>query len=487
MGVVAAGSELEHLRTAKRFADLGDAHRLELASAGPIGAIRSVARSAVSWSSRTWGALDFVLAAASFALAHILSPYYHNADQLAYRVAVGAMVYAVSLTFFSCILGVYDRHNFTSIGRMAAQALAVTVLAVATTNLCFDWLKFVHIGRWVIIYSLLMSWVAVFACRMVARELARRAKIRLLLVGESSKFQKMAEHLGNGHRAFYERPVYLSDTSGSVAERRARIMQTLIAEEPDEIVVLDDDPALMDLLHYSARILRSGCGVFTYSAYHERLLGEVPVHCIDERGMLGNGFDVGSFHTGLVKRPLDAGLALVGLLLGAPLMLACALLVKLTSPGPVIYKQVRAGRYGRPFYIYKFRTMCVDAERNGAQWAGVKDARITPVGKFLRKTRFDELPQLWNIFRGDMSLVGPRPERPEFIEQLRQQVPHYDLRHLVPPGLTGWAQVKFRYGSSIEDSQQKLAFDLYYVRHCSLTFDAAICLRTLAAIAKGAR
>ena len=396
-------------------------------------------------------------------------------------------MYATSLTFFSCILGVYDRHNFTSIGRMAALSLAVSVLALATTSLAFEWLGFVHIGRWVIVYCLLMSWVFAFAGRMSARELARRAKIRLLLVGSREKFEKMAGHIRSAHRAFYERPVYLSDTTGGVAARRARIIETLIREEPDEIVVMDDEPALSDLLFYSARILRSGCGVFTYSNYHERLLGEVPVHCIDERGVLGTGFDVGSLHTGLVKRPLDAGLALIGLIIGAPLMLLCAVLVKLTSPGPIIYKQVRAGRYGRPFDIYKFRTMCVDAERNGAQWAGVKDARVTPVGKFLRKTRFDELPQLWNILRGDMSLVGPRPERPEFIEQLRQQIPHYDLRHLVPPGLTGWAQVRFRYGSSIEDAQQKLAFDLFYVRHCSLTFDAAICLRTLAAIAKGAR
>jgi exopolysaccharide biosynthesis polyprenyl glycosylphosphotransferase len=485
MGAIASASELQKLKE-RRFADPADVS-LDHLSVGPIGAMRSVARSAVSWSSRTWGGVDFVLAAFCFALAHVLSPYYHFSEPHAYRLMIGVAMYATSLTFFSCILGVYDRHNFTSIGRMAALALSVSVLALASTSLAFEWLGFVHIGRWVIIYCLLLSWVFAFAGRMSARELARRAKIRLLLVGSREKFEKMSAHIHSAHRAFYERPVFLSDSSGGVAARRARIIETLIREEPDEIVVMDDDAALSDLLYYSARILRSGCGVFTYSNYHERLLGEVPVHCIDERGVLGSGFDVGSLHTGLVKRPLDAGLALIGLIIGAPLMLLCAVLVKLTSPGPIIYKQVRAGRYGRPVDIYKFRTMCVDAERNGAQWAGLKDARVTPIGKFLRKTRFDELPQLWNILRGDMSLVGPRPERPEFIEQLRQQIPHYDLRHLVPPGLTGWAQVRFRYGSSIEDAQQKLAFDLFYVRHCSLPFDAAICLRTLAASARGAR
>jgi len=180
-------------------------------------------------------------------------------------------------------------------------------------------------------------------------------------------------------------------------------------------------------------------------------------------------------------------LAVVGLLIGAPLMLICAVLVKATSRGPIIYKQVRVGRYGRNFSIYKFRTMRTDAEANGAVWAQTGDRRVTPIGTFLRRSRLDELPQLWNILRGDMSLVGPRPERPEFVEQLREKIPFYDLRHLVPPGLTGWAQVRFRYGSTIEDARRKLAYDLYYTRHCGLTFDAAICLRTLVAMAKGAR
>jgi exopolysaccharide biosynthesis polyprenyl glycosylphosphotransferase len=389
--------------------------------------------------------------------------------------------------FFGCIFGVYDRHNFTSIGRMAGQALGVTGLALVSTSVTFEWLGYVHIGRWVIIGSFVIASTAAFLCRMAARELACRAKARLMLVGPRRKFRPLALQLRTAHREFYERPVYLSKLSESVAERRNQIMDAFHAHRPDEIVVMDNDSTLVDLLHHSALILRSGCGVFSYSTYHEKLLGEVPVHCIDERGVLGGGFNVGSLHTGLVKRPLDMLLAIIGLLIGAPLMLLCAIVVKLTSPGPIIYKQVRVGRYGRLFHIYKFRTMRADAERDGAQWAKTKDVRVTPVGNLLRRTRFDELPQLWNILRGDMSLVGPRPERPEFVETLRNQIPHYELRHLVPPGLTGWAQVRFRYGSTIEDAQRKLAFDLFYVRHCGLTFDAAICLRTLAAMAKGAR
>lgn len=448
---------------------------------------RSTARSAVAWSSRTWGVLDLLLAAGSFLLAHVLSPQFHFSDGPHSTLFVGPVLFSISLVFFSCVLGVYDRHNFTSISRMAGQQLFVSAFALAITSLAFGWLGYVRVGRFIVVGAFVLSAALTFACRMVARELAQRSKIRVMFVGPKRKFRRLAVQLRCFHSAFYQRPAYLNLQGECVATRRANLESAFEEHRPDEIIVLDGTVGVLDVLHHSSSILRSGCGIFSYSAYYEKLLGEVPVDVIDERGVLGNGFQVGSFHSGLVKRPVDIVLASIGMLIGAPLMLFCAALVRITSPGPIIYKQVRVGRYGRPFWIYKFRTMRVDAEKGGAVWARKRDSRITPVGKFLRKTRFDELPQLWNILVGDMSLVGPRPERPEFVEQLRRQVPHYDLRHLVQPGLTGWAQVRFRYGSSIADAQRKLAFDLFYVRHCGLIFDAAIWLRTLAAMAKGAR
>lgn len=448
---------------------------------------RSTARSAVNWSGRAWGALDMVIAALSFAAAHPVSPRFNSADAPAYSIAVGAGMFAFLLLFLNYVLGAYDRHNFTSVGRMAGRVLTANALAIALTTLVFGWLHYVHIGRWIVLGTFVLSAGGTFACRMAARELARRSKISILFVGPRRKFRPLATQLRYLHSAFYERPIYLENDGGGVAERRARLMEALHQHQPDEIIVMDDDEAVLDVLHHSASVLRSGCAIHSYGAYYEALLGEVPVQTIDERGVMAHGFNVGSLHTGLAKRPMDVALATFGLALGAPLILLMAVLVRVTSPGPIIYKQVRVGRYGKLFWIYKFRTMRTDAERDGAVWAKAGDCRVTPVGTLLRRTRFDELPQLWNILRGDMSLVGPRPERPEFVQQLRQQIPHYELRHLVPPGLTGWAQVRFRYGATVEDAQRKLAFDLYYVRHCGLGFDAAICLRTLAAMARGAR
>jgi exopolysaccharide biosynthesis polyprenyl glycosylphosphotransferase len=183
------------------------------------------------------------------------------------------------------------------------------------------------------------------------------------------------------------------------------------------------------------------------------------------------------------KRLFDLAVAVPALVLLLPLFVATALAVRLTSRGPAMFTQVREGVRRQPFTIYKFRTMRLDAEAaGGAQWAQRGDPRITAIGGFLRKSRIDELPQLWNIIRGDMSIVGPRPERPEFNRQLAEQIPWYDLRHLAKPGLTGWAQVRYPYGASVEDSLAKLEYEVYYLKHASLWFDLRICLRTVAVV-----
>jgi exopolysaccharide biosynthesis polyprenyl glycosylphosphotransferase len=173
-----------------------------------------------------------------------------------------------------------------------------------------------------------------------------------------------------------------------------------------------------------------------------------------------------------------AGLLLV---LSAPVMLLAALAIRITSPGPALYRQQRVGTGGREFTIYKFRSMRVDAEADtGAVWATPgRDARVTAVGAFLRRSRVDELPQLWNVIRGDMSLVGPRPERPEFVKGLTEQIPFYGQRHALRPGLTGWAQVRYAYGASVEDAMEKLQYDLYYIKNRSLALNLYIIFETL--------
>ena len=185
----------------------------------------------------------------------------------------------------------------------------------------------------------------------------------------------------------------------------------------------------------------------------------------------------------VVKRAFDLTMVVMLSVVVVPLIPVIALIIKLDSPGPVFYSQLRVGLHGRVFRIYKFRSMRTDAERDGAAvWAQEADPRVTRVGRFLRRARIDELPQLWNVLRGEMAFVGPRPERPEFTSILAMQLPTYELRHSVRPGLTGWAQIRYRYASSVQDSATKLEYDLYYVGHRSLGFDAKILILTISVL-----
>jgi lipopolysaccharide/colanic/teichoic acid biosynthesis glycosyltransferase len=222
----------------------------------------------------------------------------------------------------------------------------------------------------------------------------------------------------------------------------------------------------------------------------EQRLQRVPPELFQRECLLvGEGFQLqpGRFNWRL-KRSGDVLVAALLLLLSSPLLLAAALLIRLQDGGPVFYRQKRSGLYGKPFQIAKLRSMRLDAERLGARWAERGDPRITPLGRWLRKWRIDELPQLWAVLRGDMSLIGPRPERPEFEDALEQAIPHYRLRHWLRPGLSGWAQVCHPYGASVEDARQKLSYDLYYLRNANVLLDGLILLKTmrLVALARGA-
>lgn len=179
------------------------------------------------------------------------------------------------------------------------------------------------------------------------------------------------------------------------------------------------------------------------------------------------------------KRLLDLVLAYSILIFLAPLLILTVIAIRLDSKGPILYRQTRVGLDGRPFRIFKFRSMRIDAEKDGAQWAKTNDDRVTRVGRFIRKVRIDEIPQALNIIANEMSFVGPRPERPEFVELLQQEIPNYQERHFVKPGLTGWAQVNFEYGDSIDDAREKLKYDLYYIKHFSVLLDIVIVLKTV--------
>ncbi len=225
------------------------------------------------------------------------------------------------------------------------------------------------------------------------------------------------------------------------------------------------------------------------ASFYERTTGRVHLNMMRPSWLIFSGRGRQARLSGMVRTLLHRGVALVGALVSLPIALLTALLIKLESPGPALYRQERVGKNGRPFTIMKFRSMRLDAEKDGPVWAQTGDDRTTRVGRVIRKIRVDEIPQFWNILKGEMNFVGPRPERPHFVAQLAEEIPFYAQRHLIPPGLTGWAQIKYPYGSSIEDARQKLQYDLYYIKNQSLVLDAVILFETVKTIlfGRGAR
>ncbi len=229
----------------------------------------------------------------------------------------------------------------------------------------------------------------------------------------------------------------------------------------------------------------SGVKVEDATSVLEKVSGKIEVDELQPSWLIfSDGFHIN--HTFLVvKRIISIVVGLAVLLVFLPLIPFIALAVKLSSPGPVFYGQKRVGYHGRVFTCWKFRTMRQDAEMNGAQWASGDDPRITKAGKILRKLRLDEIPQLWNVLRGDMGFVGPRTERPEFVEWLSKEIPYYNIRHIVPPGLTGWAQVSYEYGASLEESKEKLRYDLYYITNIAPMLDLLIVFKTIKIVLLG--
>lgn len=253
------------------------------------------------------------------------------------------------------------------------------------------------------------------------------------------------------------------------------------------VYVVDEQALSTEELQYLIQIKMSGVEILTIAQFYERILRKIPVELVDLKDLIfETGFELTSkMFLQRVKRVSDILLATVIFLLTWPLILIFGLLHKIESRGPIFYSQTRTGRHGVEFTIFKLRSMRIDAESKGAVWAQENDPRVTKIGKLIRLTRIDELPQLWNVFKGDMSFIGPRPERPEFNTSLAQQIPFYDLRHSIRPGLTGWAQVKYPYGASVDDAKEKLQYDLYYIKNYSLLLDFEILVKTVQVVLFG--
>ena len=395
-------------------------------------------------------------------------------------------------------IGVYDKQHLADFRRIANR-LIVTLAICAPLALValrlhprlseeFDLSPSRETALWIV--SLALGFSSVLVSRAVWDRVADQSRLlrRVLVLGTGTRAAKIARFLAEQSDPGFVVAGYLRGAgseplevdAGMVIEQPESLLATARQLGAAEIVVALTDRRGMPVKPLLECRLE-GITITDYLTFWERESGQLMLEALDPSWLIySDGFRLRSAVNSALKRLVDLAVSLAFAVLLLPVMLMAAIAIRIESRGPVFYTQERVGRHGRPFMIYKFRSMRVDAEAQGApRWAAKRDPRITRIGGFLRKTRIDELPQILNVLMGDMSFIGPRPERPFFVESLSRDIQYYAERHRVRPGITGWAQVNYPYGASIEDAKEKLSYDFYYIKNYSLLLDVLVLLQTV--------
>ncbi|UCG33061.1 MAG: sugar transferase [Phycisphaerales bacterium] len=427
-----------------------------------------------------WMALDAAFAGIGLYLGYWLfhSSAWGNWNQVLFWQA--AIVLCPTVMIAGLLLGLHEHETLSTrswiVGRVLLTTLVSALIAYA----------FIH----VVLYDIWSRRCAAIALggyallgisfRLFASQAIRALHPALLFIGKTTRTDYMNALLADPRMANYGRLHQLDCDAASIQDDDPlqHIDRVCRANDIREIVIHSDEFKDATVLRAALGLLRKGRRVTDAVTFYEKTLHRVPVDEISAEWFLFADLQLYRHEQATLKRIFDVLVASIGLLVSLVLTPVIALAIRLDSPGPIFYSQDRIGLKGRVFRLHKFRTMTTNAEGGGIVWSFKGDKRVTRVGRFLRRTRLDELPQFWNILRGQMSIVGPRPERPEFVAQLAEAIPFYDQRHLIMPGLTGWAQVNYRYGSCTEDARWKLEYDLYYMKHMSLELDLLILLRT---------
>ncbi|HKS41053.1 MAG TPA: TIGR03013 family XrtA/PEP-CTERM system glycosyltransferase [Blastocatellia bacterium] len=408
------------------------------------------------------------------------------------------VTFVIQLAFY--LFDLYDLRATRSYRRVVTNFAVAICASTVLLSILFYAMPMMQLGRGIFLVE--MSFIAVLipGWRLLVSWSAGHPQLgvreRVLILGSGEQAVEIARATLERRNAGFHivgfvdnRPelVGRSLINPSVIGLTADISNLVERYQVDRIVVAVEDrrgkfptEELLNLT-LSGRIAVEEC-----AQYYERLTGKIASEMIRPSWLI---FSRGSRYSAVanhIRRVLNAGLATAGFVTSLPIMLLTAIAVKLDSPGPVFYTQERVGKNGRTFKIIKFRSMRIGAEKkSGPVWAETDDPRITRIGRILRKLRLDELPQFVNVIRGDMNFVGPRPERPVFVEQLSKAIPYYSQRHLIKPGLTGWAQIKYPYGASVEDAIEKLRYDLYYIKNQSFLLDAIIVFETVKTVVFG--
>jgi exopolysaccharide biosynthesis polyprenyl glycosylphosphotransferase len=455
--------------------------------------LRNILQSRKGW---RWIIIDFLIAFFSIWLAQKLSP--HGDVYEPYKRILVSITYAMLMVITVRLCGLNTHrveHLFTRYEIILAS-IQGSLIAFFIVDMAITFVYLHHFGRYVIGITLILSVSGIALIRIVYQWYLKKNPINVAFMCRKELTVELTER-------FKSDPHFNVVCVGSEEPLKHDDHETgfknIVIADPDQFVqVLKNNNTDFAISVYDgrmspiiSRVIKrlpfAGIDVLNLGAFIELFHREIPLSYRNLHWHTADFFLPKHSATVIIKRLIDFIAALLGIIFLLPLFPIVMLLIKLDSSGPAFYSQIRTGLMGKPFNIYKFRTMRQDAESSGAQWAQKEDPRITRMGSFLRKTRIDEIPQLWNVLKGDMSLVGPRPERPEFIEDLKKVIPLYEWRSLVPPGLTGWAQIRHGYTDTTEGIRRKLQYDLYYIKNHSIWLDLEIMLRTIPMIMKGSR
>lgn len=412
-----------------------------------------------------------------------------------------AVIFAFSMIMVMAALGLYQSEIREGLRGILLRLVMVFVFGLGVMSLVFYLVPSMYLGRGVFGIAYFSAFVGVLLDRLLFFKWNGPSimKPRILVLGTGTR-AALVDVIANTVSAQRDmkvvgflplRAIQHSVDPSRILPVEGSLMSMARKYDINEIVVAVRDRRhgglpMKELLECKLK----GVRVIELPSFVERECGQVRLESLNPSWMImGEGFRLGFFRD-FVKRAFDLGASLALLVVSSPVMLITALCIFLENGAPVLYRQERVGQGGRTFTIYKFRSMRIDAEGDGKpRWAGVDDDRTTRVGRFIRKLRIDELPQVFNVLKGEMSFVGPRPERPYFVNQLNSQIPYYSARHSIKPGITGWAQVRYAYGATVQDATEKLQYDLYYVKNHSLFLDIMILIDTVQVVlwGKGAR
>ena len=397
--------------------------------------------------------------------------------------------FALSVQVAAMAVGVYSPEALQSLRFSVARLLVAVSLGVIFQSVMGFMMPGMTLWRSNSLYAMILAFFYLAFSRALLGSLigAEAFKRRVLILGAGKRAQRIKDlEAKRGSGFIVVGYIAMNENKQMIPEAIKRdaiynLADFVVKMGASEVVLALEERRNAIPLDDLLRIKTTGVHVNELSSFFERETGRVDLDSVNPSWLIfSDGFSSGRRMSGLAKRLFDILASLVLLVVTAPIILLFAILVKLESKGPALYRQERVGLFGQTYWVNKLRSMRSDAEVDGkAVWASADDPRITRVGKFIRKVRIDELPQTWNVLKGEMSFVGPRPERPEFVADLETQLSYYAERHMVKPGITGWAQINYPYGASIDDSRQKLEYDLYYAKNYTPFLDILILLQTL--------